>query len=132
MKITDVRYYDGARERVCRLGLADIFLELQEILLGTRISLLEERQANGAAVIREEIDKKFKAGTDWINAPSGDIDWIKRFRYNQTLIARLGVEIQVSARSGMVIRDIVHIRKNLQDGHIDVGWSCRTSACRAT
>ena len=121
MKITDVRYYDGARERVCRLGLADIYLELQEIILATKISLLEQRQANGAAVIREELDKNFKARADWVNAPSGDIDWIKRFRYNQTLIARLGVEVQVSARSDMVIRDIVHIRKSLQDGHVDVG-----------
>lgn len=121
MKITDVHYYDGARERVCRLGLADLYLQLQEIILSTRINLTEQRQANGAAVIREAIDAGFVAAGQWTKTASGGIDWVKRFRYNETLMARLGVEIQVSARSDMVIRDIVHIRKSLQDGVIDVG-----------
>ena len=31
------------------------------------------------------------------------------------------VEIQVSGRSDLLARDIVHIRNNLQDSHIDIG-----------
>jgi len=103
------------------LGLAHIFLELQEILISTDIRVLEKKQANGAGRVRELIDEKFNDYEDWIQSKSGDIDWVKRFRYNQTIVSRIGVEIQVSARSDLLARDIVHIRNNLQDSHIDVG-----------
>jgi hypothetical protein len=86
-----------------------------------RIELLEQSEANGAAAIREALDQQFKKGKDWSNKVSGGIDWIKRLRYNQTLAVRMGVEIQVSARSDMLIRDIVHLRNSLQQGEIDIG-----------
>jgi len=121
MKISQLRFYGGARQRTCRLGLADIFLEVQEILLSAQVAVKEEKQANGAAVIRELLDAEFKKRIDWNGNKTGDIDWIKRFRYNSTLIARLGVEIQISARSDLLIRDIIHLRNKLQAGDIDVG-----------
>ncbi len=121
MKLTTIKFYGGARDKVCRLGLADLYLELQQILLDTRIELLEESEANGAAYIREALDKSFEKGKDWIKKVSGGIDWIKRLRYNQTLMVRMGVEIQVSARSDMLIRDVVHLRNSLQQGEIDIG-----------
>jgi hypothetical protein len=121
MKLTTIKFYGGARDKVCRLGLADLYLELQQILLDTRIELLEESQANGAAYIREALDQSFKKGTDWVNKVSGGIDWMKRLRYNQTLVVRMGVEIQVSARSDMLIRDVVHLRNSLQQAEIDIG-----------
>jgi len=67
------------------------------------------------------IDEKFGQYEDWVQSKSGDIDWVKRFRYNQTIVSRIGVEIQVSGRSDLLARDIVHIRNNLQDSHIDIG-----------
>jgi hypothetical protein len=116
-----MKFYGGAREKVCRLGLADLFLELQQIVFDTTIEIQEERDANGAAVIREALDTRFTVGSDWVKTASGGVDWIKRIRYNSTFMARLGVEIQVSARSDLLIRDIVHLRNSLQEGHIDVG-----------
>ncbi len=83
--------------------------------------MLDKKQANGAGVVREMIDAKFGEYSDWIQSKSGDIDWVKRFRYNQTIVSRIGVEIQVSGRSDLLARDIVHIRNNLQDSNIDVG-----------
>nr|VFK59882.1 MAG: Restriction endonuclease BglII [Candidatus Kentron sp. TUN]VFK68808.1 MAG: Restriction endonuclease BglII [Candidatus Kentron sp. TUN] len=106
---------------MCRLGLAHIFLELQEILISTEIHVLDKKQANGAGRVRELIDEQFQAYEDWIQSKSGDIDWVKRLRFNQTIVSRLGVEIQVSGRSDLLARDIVHIRNNLQDSHIDAG-----------
>jgi len=94
---------------------------LQQILFDTRIEIAEERQANGAAVIREAIDERFAKGTDWVKTSAGGIDWVKRIRYNSTFMARIGVEVQVSARSDLLIRDIVHLRNSLQKSHIDVG-----------
>lgn len=106
---------------MCRLGLAHIFLELQEILISTEIRVLDKKQANGAGRVREMIDSQFGDYADWIQSKSGNIDWVKRFRYNQTIVSRIGVEIQVSGRSDLLARDIVHIRNNLQDSNIDVG-----------
>lgn len=83
--------------------------------------MLDVKQANGAGRVREMIDAKFDEYEEWVQSKSGDIDWVKRFRYNQTIVSRIGVEIQVSGRSDLLARDIVHIRNNLQDSHIDVG-----------
>ncbi|XOF33841.1 MAG: BglII/BstYI family type II restriction endonuclease [Candidatus Electrothrix sp. YB6] len=121
MKISKMKFYGGSREKVCRLGLAHIFLELQELLISTEIKILDRKQSNGAGRVRELIDAQFGHYKDWVQAKSGDIDWVKRFRYNQTIVSRIGVEIQVSGRSDLRARDIVHIRNNLQDSHIDVG-----------
>jgi hypothetical protein len=121
MKITTVKFYDGAKERICRLGLSALFLEVQEVIFETEVFLLEESQANGAAVIRERLDAAFKAKGEWTFNKSGDIDWIKRIRYNATVLARLGVEIQVSSRSDQLTRDLVHLRNSLREGKIDAG-----------
>lgn len=121
MKITKIQFYDGAKDKVSRLGISHLFLELLEIILHTTITLLEEKQANGAAVIREALDEGFVKKGDWQKTTSGGVDWIKRARYNNTIIARIGVEVQVSARSDLLIRDVVHLRNDLQTGEIDVG-----------
>lgn len=114
-------FYGGGRQKICRLGLADLFLELQEIILRTHVVLEESSKANGAAGIREALDASFENGEDWVGIKAGGIDWIKRVRYNQSFLARLGVEIQVSARSDLLIRDVVHLRNSLQKAEIDVG-----------
>ena len=121
MKITNIKFYDGAREKVCRLGLSHLFLELQEIIFASEIHLLPEKDANGAAYVREQLDAQFSRLQGWDKTASGGLDWIKRIRYNETVLARLGVEIQVSSRSDLLIRDIVHLRNSLQEAAIDIG-----------
>lgn len=121
MKITTMRFCDGAREKVCRLGLADLFLELQQIIFDAQIEIEPIKYGNGAAVVREKLDEQFISRADWVKTQSGGVDWVKKIRYNSTFLARLGVEIQVSSRSDLLIRDVVHLRNSLQKGHIDVG-----------
>lgn len=121
MKITTIKYYGGAQDKVSRLGLSHLFLELQQIIFSTQVYLQEKKMANGAAEIREKIDQSFEIAGDWTKKTVGDIDWVKRIRYNSSIISRIGVEVQVSARSDLLIRDLVHLRNNLQDGIIDVG-----------
>lgn len=116
-----MKFYGGSRERITKLGLANLFIELQEILLSTKVYLLEEKDSNGGAEVRKLIDQSFDGKGNWIKKTTGDIDWSKKIRYNRTFMATIGVEIQVSARSDLLIRDIVHIRNNLQDGVIEVG-----------
>ena len=63
-------------EKVCRLGLAQLFLELQEILLTTEVLVLNEKQANGAGRVREMIDEQFGNYSDWVQSKTGDVDWV--------------------------------------------------------
>ena len=121
MKLSNMHFYGGAREKVCRLGLAHLFLEGQEILMSTEGHILDRKHGNGAGVVRQRIDERCKQYDEWQHSPSGDVDWIKRVRFNESVLARLGVEMQVSGRSDLLARDIVHIRNQLQDSHIDVG-----------
>lgn len=121
MKISNMKFYGGSREKVCRLGLAQLFLELQDIIFSAEVKVLNEKQANSAGCVREIIDARFIAYQEWKHSASGGIDWVKRFRYNDTILSRLGVEVQVSGRSDLLARDIVHIRNSLHDSHIDVG-----------
>ena len=116
-----MRFYDGSRDKVCRLGLADLFLELQDIIFDAVVNIEETPEANSGAGVREILDAQFRLRDNWQNTATGGIDWIKRYRYNQTYLARIGVEVQVSARSDLVVRDIIHLRNDLQRGHIDVG-----------
>lgn len=121
MKITTIRYYDGARDKVSRLGLSGLFLELLGVILDTQLLVEESKDGNSGAVVRETMDEALEAVGGWTKKASGGIDWIKKIRYNDTVIARLGVEIQVSARSDLMVRDVVHFRNSLQKGEIDVG-----------
>jgi hypothetical protein len=121
MKISHLKFYGGARDKVCRLGLAHLFLELQQIVLDTDIRLLPQKDTNGAAYVRQALDESFERCGEWTKTTSGGIDWIKRIRYNESIVARMGVEVQVFARSDLLIRDIVHLRNSLQDGTIDIG-----------
>lgn len=99
----------------------DYFLDLQVMLLSLDVRVLENKAANNAAVLRKMIDIEFEARGGWEKTASGGIDWTKKLRYNQTILVRLGVELQVSARSDMLIRDIVHLRNSIDKGEIDVG-----------
>jgi len=83
--------------------------------------LLEERDANGAKEVRVALDNAFAAKEGWAKKVVGDIDWIKDAKYNNKIVSRLGVEVQVSARSDLLIRDLIHLRNSLQSGKIDVG-----------
>lgn len=76
--------------------MAHLFLELQEILLSATVHILDQKQANGAARVRELIDEQFSGREDWVQSKVGDVDWIKKLRYNETVLSRLGVEVQVS------------------------------------
>ena len=92
-----------------------------EPFLTTKVQVKSEQQANGAGILRKMIDARFAECYDWEQCKSVGVDWIKRIRFNESILARLGVEIQVSGRSDLLARDIVHIRNQLQDTYIDVG-----------
>jgi hypothetical protein len=87
MKLVHMKFYDGAKEKIGRLGLSHLFLELLSLLLTTRVDLLEEKDANGAAEIRKRIDDGFVASGGWEQLKTGGIDWQKRFKFNARLLS---------------------------------------------
>jgi len=94
MKITSILFYNGSRDKICRLGMAHLFLELQHILLGTEVRLLEEKQMNSAAAIREALDSGFIEAGGWKKTVAGGIDWVKRIRYNESIVAKIGAKFR--------------------------------------
>ncbi len=118
MAIIQVSFYDGAQTKIARLGLGPLLDELKTLLCSLEIRVLEERQANSAAVIREALDECFRAAGAWEQRKSGDVDWKKCKTLNGTRVC-IGVEIQVSGRD--VYRDILHLKNRITSGDIDVG-----------
>ena len=120
MKIVERKFYDGSEQRIKRLGLSCLIEEAEELLKKCQVTLAEEKNANGGAALRRLLDEHFKKSKEWIKVSSGGIDWTKCRTVGETRIC-IGIEIQVSARSNLVIRDVIHLRDELENGKIDVG-----------
>lgn len=116
-KIVEEYAYNGAKERIARLGLTPVLEELRAILTGFSLRVEEKRDANGGAAVRRLIDARFSRV--WKNVAAGDIDWTRCHTINGTKVC-VGVEIQMSARSDLLVVDVIHLRGALERGEIDV------------
>ena len=85
-----------------------------------RLEVAQTRDGNGAAAVRRLIDQGFEGRAGWRKSVSGDIDWVKCSQHNGSSVC-IGVEVQVSGRSDLVAVDLLHLRKSLIEGTIDVG-----------
>ncbi len=119
MKIAFIKYYNGAEERIERLGI-EMFHEVVNLLKNIKLSVLEEKDTNSGAAVRELIDKSFAKHSGWSKTQTGGIDWRKCRIVDGTEVC-IGVEVQVSARSDLVVIDIMHLRDAIENGSIDVG-----------
>jgi hypothetical protein len=119
-RITDEDNYGAALEKMQRLGLQPLYEEIKEILTGFTMLVKEAKDANGGAAVRKIMDARFVAAGGWTQKITGDIDWSKCHTVNGTSVC-IGVELQFSARSDLIIMDIVHLRRALTGGAIDVG-----------
>jgi len=74
-KIKSIKAYDGAENKIRRLGLEGLLAEVEELIKSTTILLLERKREgsssfNGAAAVRELLDETFhKTGTWESNNP---------------------------------------------------------------
>jgi hypothetical protein len=120
-KIVEEVYYDGAQERIGRLGLASLVDEIRSALTGFQLLVKEQKDSNGGAAVRKLIDAQFDRLGGWTKKVSGDLDWIKCKVVNGTSIC-IGVEVQVSARSDLLVVDMIHLNAAFREGRIDVGF----------
>lgn len=119
-KLVEEIYYDGARERVDRLGLGPLLEEIKMIVSGFELRVSEKKDANGGAAVRKLLDASFRSTGGWTNKVAGDIDWTKCHKVNGTSVC-MGVEVQVSARSDLLVMDMIHLTAAFREGRLDVG-----------
>jgi hypothetical protein len=124
-KIKSIEAYDGAENKVRRLGLQPLLDEVKGLVESTNILVRERKREgstsfNGAAAIRELLDATFQKTGSWEPKKSGDVDWSKCKVVNGTRVC-VGVEIQISARSELLYKDILHLKKRIETGDIDMG-----------
>jgi restriction endonuclease BglII len=119
-RIVERLTFDGAELRTERLGLRPLIEEIETILTSFDLRVKEEKDANGGAVLRKIIDKRFEESGGWKKIQSGGVDWTKCAQSGHVTTC-VGVEIQVSARSDLVIMDLIHLREAIGAGRIDLG-----------
>jgi hypothetical protein len=76
-RIVEEVHYDGARERVERLGLTPLIDEIKQIVTGFQLLVQEKQDTNGGAAVRKLLDARFEQSGGWTKKVSGDIDWTK-------------------------------------------------------
>jgi hypothetical protein len=123
-KIKSVKTYDGAENKMRRLGLQPLVEEVKHLVEATKI-LIEERKRegstsfNGAAAIRELLGATILETKTLEPKKAGDVDWSKCKAVNSTRVC-VGVE-QVPARSELLYKDILHLKNRIVTGDIDLG-----------
>jgi len=118
-KIDEEIHYDGVTKKVARLGLGGLLDEIRAIVTGFELRVAEQRDANGGAAVRKMLDRRFENAKGWTFKKTGDVDWTKCHVVNGTSLC-VGVEIQFSARSDLLVIDLIHLRKAIDDGRIDL------------
>ncbi|MGA2903987.1 MAG: hypothetical protein ABSD98_09155 [Candidatus Korobacteraceae bacterium] len=119
-RIVEEIHYDGARERIERLGLTPLIDEIKAILTGFKLLVQEKPDTNGGAAVRKLLDARFEQAGGWTQKVSGGIDWTKCKVVNGTKVC-VGVEVQVSARSDLLVVDMIHLTAAFRDGRLDAG-----------
>lgn len=119
-QVVERKNYDGALERIRRLGLSSLWDEIETILTSFPLHIKEERDANGGAAVRDLLDAAFSMAGGWSKLVSGGVDWTKCKTVNGTKVC-VGVEIQFSGRSDLLIVDVAHLRDEIITGAIDIG-----------
>jgi hypothetical protein len=120
-KIASEQSFDGAEALIQRLGLDELLGEVRRLITGFQFLAEERKDANSAKVLRVMIDAQFKAAGGWTQKKSGGVDWIKQQAINgRPRYISIGVEIQVSGRNEVISVDLIHLRKELLQGMIDL------------
>jgi hypothetical protein len=120
-KIVSEQSFDGAEALIQRLGLDELLDEVRRLITEFELFVEERKDANGSKVLRALIDKQFSAADGWDQKKTGGVDWIKRQAINgRPRHICIGVEIQVSGRSDMLSVDLIHLRRELLQGKIDL------------
>ncbi len=104
-----------------RLGLTPLFEEVKHIVSGFTLLVKEEKGANGRWAVRRMIEARFQVRKDsgWKKQETGEVHWTKSRLVNGTELC-IGVRFHLSGRSDLLALAMMHLRRAITGGDIDV------------
>jgi hypothetical protein len=119
-QIVEEVYYVGTKERIARLGLNPLVNEIRSALTGFQLLVKEQVHANSRASVRMLLGEQFDRLDGWTKTASRGIDWTGCKTVDGTRVC-IGVQARTSARSSLLVMDMIHLYSAFRDGRIDVG-----------
>lgn len=122
--IVDRKAFNGAMKKIDRLGLRQLWDELEEIFTHFQLNVEESPHANGAAVVREMLQQRFEMGNGWNRRQIGHLYWRKSLTVGSTQV-RLGAKIRIAGRSDLspkdlMVVDVVDLMRYITSGAVDI------------
>jgi hypothetical protein len=120
-KLTERAFFGGSEERLDRLGLINVWKELENILTNFQLCLDKGDNKDSGIVLRKLIDARFRS-TRWKGKRSGGVNWTRCHKIGDVNVC-VGAQIQlsVSAESDLLLVDLQYLRDEISGGRIDVG-----------
>jgi hypothetical protein len=121
-KLTERAFFGGTEERLNRLGLKNVWKELENILTNFQLCLDKRDDTDSEIVLRKLIDARFRSTSGWKGKRSGEVNWTRCHKIGEIRVC-LGAQIQlsVSAESDLLLVDLQYLRDEISGGRIDVG-----------
>ena len=121
-KLTERAFFGGTEEKLNRLGLINVWKELENILTNFQLCLDKRDDTDSGIVLRKLIDARFRSTSGWKGKRSGGVNWTRCHKIGEIHVC-LGAQIQlsVSAESDLLLVDLQYLRDEIAGGRIDVG-----------
>ncbi len=121
-KLTERAFFGGTEERLNRLGLTNVWKELENILTNFQLCFDKRDDTDSEIVLRKLIDARFRSTSGWKGKRFGGVNWTRCHKIGEIRVC-LGAQIQlsVSAESDLLLVDLQYLRDEIAGGKIDVG-----------
>jgi len=121
-KLVERAFFGGTEERLNRLGLINVWKELESILTNFQLRLDGRGKTNSDIVLRRLIDARFRSTGGWRGKRSNGANWTRCHKIRDVHVC-VGARIQlsVSAESDLLLVDLQYLRDEIAEGRIDVG-----------
>jgi hypothetical protein len=121
-KIVHREFFDGSRERLDRLGMMNIWTELEAVLTAFEINFVKTDEVNAGAKLRKLLSGRFRSRRMWRTKCSQGNGWTGSHQVQGATVS-LGVQLQFSvpAESDLLLVNLQYLRDELATGRIDVG-----------
>jgi hypothetical protein len=121
-KLTERAFFGGSEERLNRLGLTNVWKELESIFTSFQLCIDGRDKTKSGIVLRKLIDARFRSADGWRGKRSSGVNWTRCHKIRDVRVC-LGVQVQlsVSAASDLLLVDLQFLRDEIAEGRIDVG-----------
>jgi hypothetical protein len=111
---TRIRYFDGAEAKLHRLQLGPLLAEVEKRIQSSVVLLAESDRANHATELQDQLGALFA-----IDKARGG-KWSNCRRIGEAAL-RMEFRMRISSRREILYKDVLHLRRRLECGAIDLG-----------